>query len=111
MSAKKGYGDECPFCKTVVPRDATVCTGCNATKGHRFDAMGPGEQWARFFVWCSSVGLALCVTLMAWSQWWRDRAVVPFCLGLAATILAYGVHRLFRWMFGTVVDPLWVRRQ
>ncbi len=103
------YGSQCPFCKTAVPLDATVCTGCSARKGTRMDAMDPTHQWARFFVWASTVGLAACVTFMIWSAWNKSHDFVLLLVAIGATVITYGVHRLYKALVGTVADPRWIR--
>ncbi len=102
------YGDTCPFCRTTVPLDAIVCTGCNARKGTRMDAMNPTHQWSRFFVWASTVGLAACLTWGAWSDWHKSKG--SLLLAVVATVVTYGVHRLYKALLGTVADPQWIRK-
>lgn len=103
------YGDQCPFCKTAVPLDATVCTGCHARKGTRMDAMDPIHQWARFFVWASTVGLAACVAVTSWSTWNKSHDFGQLVIAVCATALTYGVHRMYKALLGTVADPQWIR--
>lgn len=63
--------EQCPFCKTIIPPGATVCSGCQAERH-----VGPGEDDLKMFgmvgggaggalAWALSFGLIYGVVALA----------------------------------------------
>lgn len=102
------YGHTCPFCKFSVEEDERTCPECGAAKGTRADL---GGLWIRFVFWAPTVGLALYGTIGATIDFWHAGKYVFSVLAILLGSLAVkGLAYVWKKLFGTLQDPMWVKR-
>lgn len=111
MTEAEKTDDSCPFCKTVINNGATVCTGCGARRGTRGDASSASGVFGRFIIWCNTIGVVLAITLVGAADQYRKDHIV---FALAIVAFGFGVlkvaNKVWRAIFGSLSDPVWVRQ-
>jgi len=110
MNNSSAYGDKCGFCHTAVPATASVCTGCGARKGTRVDLHEGGSAFIRFAMWASSVGFVLLLTVWGAIASYQQGSIALALLWAAGGLFLTKIcARVWKKIFGTLADPLWVR--
>ena len=105
-----GYGPTCLYCNTAVAADLVRCPRCDARKGTRGDV----GLVLRIVVWSSTAGPASWYAYHCIDAAWREARyrtrlgdMINIACAVLAVLIAYGIHRLYRRMFGTAWDPVW----
>ena len=117
----------CPFCRSPIRQFATVCSGCGASKVDKASTLPPITVLFTSLVWLNLFGFIVLVTLLgafnlAFGEGYFSSAQYRWPAGrlldvvLAAVVLFGGVKvykfagRIWRVVFGSMADLVWVRR-
>lgn len=133
------WGLTCPFCKSYVLEDAKVCAACGARKATRADKERGSGLLMRFAFWACSVGLAYALVALVPTWIWKhangqwsggrittfhvEMEVIKFLgqqglgmvgvyallAGAVMMFIARIVSRVWRAIFGSITDPIWLR--